>query len=488
MTILDWPARSTSKLRPSRPLFAWVQRLETRCLLTLQVSPISVVAGRSYSGIVATFAAGDVQGTTADYDATIYWPGAVNLTTTGTIVPTGPSSYAIYSPNIYKQPGSYPVTVVLTGANNSSAQGSGTATVTDAALYGSTTTINPQRQAPFSGVVASFYSSNQYATASDFQAFVNWGDGVNTHTPASIGTTYYGGFQVIGANTYQKAGTFPVTVTIVSPGGQQTVVNSTAVVSELPVNVLPNPITGSAGVPLTNATVATFLDPYLSDSATDFQATINWGDGAASAGIITAQGDGAFAIAGNHTYAGPGSYAVTVQVITLVTNQAAGTSSTATIGSPSPTFAFTGGLLSVYNNGPDAAQGITATRQPTFGGTAAAFGLVQLYGQPLHKKNKKSIYLGETVAGADGSWALTTGQLPAGTYVVTARVTPPSGYANQPIPLTSNGGTFSIGFSPSKAHSATRQRAALVARSSHVVSGPKVVMRADYRHGGLLPR
>lgn len=307
MNIIDWSASSAPRTRPRRPVAAWVQRLENRCLLTLQVSPITVVAGQSYSGQVATFASGDVQGTTADYQATIYWPGAVTFTTTGTVVPTGPSSFAIYSPNTYAKPGSFPVTVVLTDANNTSAQATGTATVTDAPIYPSSTILYPQRQVPFSGIVATFSRSNSYATASDYQAFVNWGDGVNTHVPASIATAYYGSFQVVAANLYQNAGTFPVTVTIVSPGGQQTVVNSLAMVSAQSVNMLPNPITGNAGQPITDSPVATFLDPYVSDSASDFQATVSWGDGAVGVGTIVAQGNGAFTVLGTHTYAAPGT-------------------------------------------------------------------------------------------------------------------------------------------------------------------------------------
>lgn len=76
-----------------------MQRLESRCLLTLQVSSITAVAGQRNSGQVASFAAGDVQGTIADYSAMIYCPGAVNFTASGNIVPTGPSTFAIYSPN-----------------------------------------------------------------------------------------------------------------------------------------------------------------------------------------------------------------------------------------------------------------------------------------------------------------------------------------------------------------------------------------------------
>lgn len=119
---------------------------------------------------------------------------------------------------------------------------------------------------------------------------------------------------------------------------------------------------------------------------------------------------------------------------------------------------------------PRAADGIATTRQPTFGGTAAAFWLVHLNGESLKKKHRV-IYLGETIVSPDGSWALTTGRNPTGKYAVTARVTPPGGFANQPTLLTSNGGIFVIGFSSSKTRAAVRVSPALVARSISAYHG-----------------
>jgi len=60
------------------------------------------------------------------------------------------------------------------------------------------------------------------------------------------------------------------------------------------------------------ATIATFTDP---DPSTPqyFKATINWGDGAVSAGTISANGGG-FNVSGSHTYSSEGSYQVLVQI------------------------------------------------------------------------------------------------------------------------------------------------------------------------------
>ena len=463
MNFLGWSASPTRGSRQRRPVAAWVERLERRSLLTLQVSPITTVAGQYFDGPVATFAAGDVQGTLADFQATIYWTGAATLQTGGSIAPNGPGNYIVYGANVYPKPGTYPVNVVITGANDTSAQASGTATVSDAPLTTSPATISPLRQTLFSGEVAAFQSSNYHATAADFTAFINWGDGVNTHTPGQISSNGFGGYTVVGQNNYPNPGTFPITVTIVSPGGQTTVVNSTADVTALPISVFPTTVTGSAGLPLSGVKVATFVDPYTSDTATDFQATIDWGDGTITAGTIVGQSNGVFSVTGDHTYTSAGTYTVNTQVVRVANQQTASTSSTAQVGSPSPTFAFSGGLASVPANGLFISSGYATTNQPTFDGTAAAFAIVHLFAQPVNVDTE--LPLGETVADSNGHWSLSTGPLAAGAYVITAEVTPPAGYPSQMMSLTSNNGTFFIDLSPGSGKTNSHHKTARVAHN-----------------------
>jgi len=73
----------------------------------------------------------------------------------------------------------------------------------------------------YNGVVDDFTETGRTARASDFTAFINWGD----HSPFSVGTVQpdgNGGFNVLGSHTYQEGLDFP-TVTIVD-----TVANVTA--------------------------------------------------------------------------------------------------------------------------------------------------------------------------------------------------------------------------------------------------------------------
>lgn len=442
MNTLGWSINPGCGSRRGRPVAAWVERLERRSLLTLQVSPISTVAGQYFNGAIASFAAGDVQGTIADFQATIYWTGATNLITGGSIAPNGTGNYIVYGSNVYARPGSFPVNVVITGANGSSAQASGTATVTDAPLNPSSTTLSALIQTPTSGTVASFSTSNSYATTADFTASIVWGDG-SAPTVGTISSSGYNFFSVVGQHTYATVGTYPLTVTVTSPGGRATVINSTAIATAMPVSVYPVQVTGNAGQPLGTTAVATFLDPYTTDTASDFRGVINWGDGTASVGSITTQGGGVFGVAGDHTYLAPGNYTLNVQVIRIANGQTASNTSPAQVASPSPNFAFTGGLAAVPANGGSISSGRATTKFPTFDGTAAAFAIVQLFARPVKKDRQWS--LGETVADSSGSWSLTTGPLARGKYLIMAQVTPPAGYSSLMMSLTQNGGTFIIG-------------------------------------------
>ena len=58
-------------------------------------------------------------------------------------------------------------------------------------------------------------------------------------------------------------------------------------------------------------TVATFTDSDTGNGASDFTATIDWGDGTTTAGVITDTA-GTISVSGTHTYASSGQNAVSV--------------------------------------------------------------------------------------------------------------------------------------------------------------------------------
>jgi PKD repeat protein len=91
-------------------------------------------------------------------------------------------------------------------------------------------------------------------------------------------------------------------------------------------------ITSKEGAPFSGK-VATFSEPDLSAPASQFTATINWGDSTTSAGTVAGPVGGPFTVNGSHTYKEEGSYPVTVTVRDTVNSSNSTTAtSAATVG------------------------------------------------------------------------------------------------------------------------------------------------------------
>ena len=90
-------------------------------------------------------------------------------------------------------------------------------------------------------------------------------------------------------------------------------VNSTIVVGEGAIVVVGAPVAGHEFTPLSNVTVATFTHDVGREPASEFAATIAWGDGATTVGTVQRLGL-AYAVAGSHTYDDEGTYTVQVTV------------------------------------------------------------------------------------------------------------------------------------------------------------------------------
>ncbi len=93
------------------------------------------------------------------------------------------------------------------------------------------------------------------------------------------------------------------------------------------------PVNAVAGQAFTNQIVATLTDSDLSANPAGFAATINWGDGATSAGTITAAGSGAFNVLGSHTYLTAGTNTFNVQITDPTGNKASATGTATVTGS-----------------------------------------------------------------------------------------------------------------------------------------------------------
>jgi hypothetical protein len=165
--------------------------------------------------------------------------------------------------------------------------------------------------------------------------------------------------------------------------------------------------------------VTTFTDTGSLSAASDFDATINWGDGTSSPGIV-AGSDGSYSVSGSHTYAEYGTYlpTVTVQDIVLPVNTASSlagnaivadaplTASSNTIAPQQTTVSFTTAVATFTD--PDADSPATE-----YAGTTINWG-----------DGTGTSTTGVSFSGASGSWTVmgTHTYNTVGTYAVTVDI------------------------------------------------------------------
>ncbi len=88
----------------------------------------------------------------------------------------------------------------------------------------------------------------------------------------------------------------------------------TFVFGDTPVAGQSNAVTVLAGATFTNALLATFTNGVPGSAATNFTASINWGDNTITSGNVATNGGGQKVVLGTHAYPYPGSYPVYVKV------------------------------------------------------------------------------------------------------------------------------------------------------------------------------
>jgi hypothetical protein len=161
-------------------------------------------------------------------------------------------------------------------------------------------------------------------------ATVNWGDGSSSAGQFETGDPPH----VKGTHTYAEEGTFNGSVDYVTQCTSNGHVTFTATVADAALTAAGHNISPNAGQSFTGI-VSHFTDADPAGQASDYTATIKWGDGTAtSSGTVSAAPGGGFDVTGTHTYSSTGQSAVNV---TVNDNPAtAQSSSTATIVPPPP--------------------------------------------------------------------------------------------------------------------------------------------------------
>jgi len=306
----------------------------------------------------------------------------------------------------------------------------------DQPITASGTTFSATEGASFSGDVATFTDPDAAATASEYSATIDWGDSSATTTGTIGGSA--GSFSVSGTHTYTEEGSFPVTVTItdVDDAGNTDTTNSTATVADaaLHAGTFTVPSSTSLGNP-TNVSFG-FSDDNTGAPASDFTATIDWGDTSSSTGVIGGSG-GSYTAGGSHTYAADGPYTITVTVVDDGGSTAGATAATSVVVVP-PAAALSAGYWKNHEAQTTSLLSITLGSYTvgTFAEATAVFANLncgksspnnavgclagQLLAAKLNVKNGAGTCIAQTVASAD-AFLFSIGYTgPNATYTLTA--------------------------------------------------------------------
>jgi hypothetical protein len=308
-----------------------VERLEERRLLSitpgpgLTLSPTPVEGIQSTNITVATFSTADAAGTLS---STIFWGDGTSSAGTVTAVGTvsGLTQYDVLGTHTYAEEttGKSTNAVVVQVNDTTDATVAFINSITavgDAPLSPfATSTISNVEGVAINPTTATFTDANTGATAGDYTAVVNWGDGSSPTVGTVSATATPGRFTVSAGHTYKVNGSYPVTTTITDDGGQSLTFVNTATITDAALTLGPTlALTTPEGQRLSNEIVGTFTDADAFGTASDFSATIDWGDATpTTSGIITkignSGGGAVFAIMGSHTYTTVGTPTISVAV------------------------------------------------------------------------------------------------------------------------------------------------------------------------------
>jgi autotransporter-associated beta strand protein len=258
------------------------------------------------TGIVATFS-DPVPEAAESYTAFIHW-GDGN-TTLG-IVKAYLGNFAVIGSHVYLEEGTYSISTTILDEGGAAVTTDSVARVSDAPLFGIAKTVYFVEGSSKSNIIAAFSDADPRGFSGQYTATVSWGDGSSsTATVITDGA----GFGVTGNHAYAEEGTYAVVVTVKDVGGATVTVNNAAIVDDAPLNATGASVSSIAGAPF-QGVMASLTDTNPNGTAADFRATISWGDGNTSMGVIASNGQGGFIVSGATTYASAGSYSAHVLI------------------------------------------------------------------------------------------------------------------------------------------------------------------------------
>lgn len=285
-------------------------------ILTGGLTLFSSEGARSGLQALATFTDPGGAEDLSAYSATISWGDGK---ASGAVIQYDEQTgvFTVLGQHRYADEGNYALTVTVSHGSLDPVAATSSAVVSDPAVILSGGLKLAAVEGADSGLqaVATFTDPGGAESPDSYATVIKWGDGAET-----AGVVRYdaatGVFTVLGSHTYVEEGTYSVRVLLAHGSAPGSFVLSQATVID-PALVLTAGAALSAveGADSGLRALATFTDPGGAEPVGEYAATISWGDGSSSAGVIRYDAaTGVFTILGNHTYAEEGSFRATVTV------------------------------------------------------------------------------------------------------------------------------------------------------------------------------
>jgi hypothetical protein len=295
------------------PLTATATATVTEARSTLNGESTKTVPGGAYTGQIAHGTDSNSAGTLADFSAVINWgDGSGDQPPCTTCIAGSGTGFQVSGTHQFTHAGSYDVKTRVTDGGHTVGRGRVT---TDIVVPVVANPLSAVEGAAFHGTVGSVMVAQEIDVAGARLPVVNtvsidWGD----TTAPSDGVIASNG-DVSGSHTYAEEGSYTLKLTAghtvqpsVSTGppwlGTAKVTVADAAVTATSVNG--GAFNGIAGTPF-NAKLAHLTDANPGTTLADHSATIDWGDGSSSAGVLSIATGGGFDAAGSHTYSTAGT-------------------------------------------------------------------------------------------------------------------------------------------------------------------------------------
>ena len=311
-------------------------------VVTAGFTAAAVEGNASAPLVLATFTDAGGAESMLDYSAVIAWGDG---TTSAGTVAYNPSTmtFTVTGAHTYAEDGSYTAAVTVHHDWLTDTTVTSTVNVSDPAVVASGgSNLTAVEGAGSTFTLATFTDPGGAEPLADYSASVDWGDGSNSAGVISYNSAT-GVFTVSGSHTYADDGAYTATLMIHHDSAPIMPMTDGVTVSDPGVSATGGlALNATEGGAFGSQVVATFTDPGGAEPLSDYSATVNWGDGTFSTGVISLNpATGVFSVSGGHTYASAGSYTVSVGVNHDAAPAALATSSVAVA---DPALLVTGGF------------------------------------------------------------------------------------------------------------------------------------------------